>query len=61
MVHAWNDGMAALRDPKKSVALRGLQGVIAEAGFSAPDKPEPQPSMGRSPLLATARRAPTQE
>lgn len=56
MLHAWNDGMAALRDPKKSVALRGLQGAVAEAGFSAPDKPEPRETIDRSELLAPQRK-----
>ncbi len=56
MVYAWNDGMAALRGPKQRVAMRGLQGAPAEAGFSAPDKAEPPPSIGRSELLAAPRR-----
>lgn len=39
MVHAWNEGMASLRDPKKSLAVRGLDDAITAAGFSAPVLP----------------------
>ncbi|MBW8829373.1 MAG: HipA domain-containing protein [Burkholderiales bacterium] len=39
MVHAWNDGMEAVRSPKPNVALRGLTAAIEEARFSEPDKP----------------------
>ncbi|UCV17921.1 type II toxin-antitoxin system HipA family toxin [Ferribacterium limneticum] len=57
MVHAWNEGMASLRDPKKSVAFRGLDGAIAAAGFSEPESPEPtHVTIGRSELLAPQRR-----
>ncbi|GAB3190403.1 type II toxin-antitoxin system HipA family toxin [Hydrogenophaga aquatica] len=57
MVHAWNEGMASLRDPKKSVAFKGLDTAIAAAGFSAPEPPEPtRVTIGRSELLAPQRR-----
>lgn len=57
MVHAWNEGMASLRDPKKSVAHRGLDAAIAAAGFSDPQPPEPnRVTIGRSELLAPPRR-----
>lgn len=57
MVHAWNEGMASLRDPKKSVALRGLDAAIAAAGFSEPEPPEQSSvTIGRSELLAPQRR-----
>lgn len=57
MVHAWNEGMASLRDPKKSVAFRGLDDAITAAGFSDPEPPEPpQVTIGRSELLAPQRR-----
>lgn len=57
MVHAWNEGMASLRDPKKSVAYRGLDESITAAGFSDPDPPEKsQATIGRSELMASKRR-----
>lgn len=31
MVHAWDDGMASLRSPKRSVVFRGLNEAIAQA------------------------------
>ena len=51
MVHAWNDGMEAVRSPKPNVALRGLTDVIEAARFSKPDKAPPDEKYGRSPLL----------
>lgn len=57
MVHAWNEGMASLRAPKKSIALRGLDAAIAAAGFSDPEPPEQtRVTIGRSELLAPQRR-----
>ncbi len=57
MVHAWNDGMASLRDPKRAVAFRGLDAAIAEAGFSDPQPPETdRVAIGRSELLASRRK-----
>ena len=54
MVHAWNEGMASVRDPKKSLTLRGLDAAIEAAGFSEPEPPEPhRVTIGRSELLAT--------
>lgn len=56
MVHAWNEGMASLRDPKQSVAFRGLDGAIAASGFSEPEPPEKiHVTIGRSELLAPKR------
>ncbi|THF63334.1 type II toxin-antitoxin system HipA family toxin [Pseudothauera rhizosphaerae] len=52
MVHAWNEGMASLRSPKSLVAFRGLEEVIARAGFSDPERPESgRTVIGRSELL----------
>ncbi|HPA91765.1 MAG TPA: type II toxin-antitoxin system HipA family toxin [Quisquiliibacterium sp.] len=57
MVHAWNDGMSSLRDPRKSVAFRGLEHAIVAAGFSDPEPPErARTSTGRSESLAPRRR-----
>ena len=57
MVHAWNEGMASLRDPKRSVAFKGLDAVIAAAGFSDPEPAEQtRVTIGRSELLAPPRR-----
>lgn len=57
MVHAWNEGMASLRDPKKSVGFRGLDVAIAAAGFSDPNPPENERvTVGRSELLAPRRK-----
>lgn len=57
MVHAWNEGMTSLRDPKKSVELRGLDAAIVGAGFSEPEPPEQtHVTIGRSELLAPQRR-----
>jgi serine/threonine-protein kinase HipA len=53
MVHAWNDGMSSLRDPRRSVAFRGLDAAISAAGFSDPEPPErSRVTIGRSELLA---------
>lgn len=53
MVHAWNEGMETLRSTKPAPHFRGLDVAIAEAGFSAPHKPErSQVTIGRSALLA---------
>jgi serine/threonine-protein kinase HipA len=51
MVHAWNDGMEALRSIKPDASLRELTSNIDEAKFSEPDKPPTQEKLGRSPLL----------
>lgn len=57
MVHAWNEGMASLRDPKQSVTFRGLDTAIALAGFSDPAPPErARVITGRSALLAPRRK-----
>ena len=56
MVHAWNDGMVALRDPRMSVGVRGLSDAIEAAGFSDPALPRPRGEViGRSELLAVSR------
>lgn len=57
MLHAWNEGMSTLRDPKRPAIFRGLDGTIAAAGFSDPQPPEPvRVTIGRSELLAAPRR-----
>lgn len=57
MLHAWNEGMASLRDPKTSAAFKGLSADILAAGFSDPEPPEPTRStVGRSQLLAPPRK-----
>lgn len=57
MMHAWNEGMSSLRDPKQAVEFRGLDAAIATAGFSAPDLPEkPRVTVGRSELMAPPSR-----
>lgn len=56
MVHAWNDGMRSLRDPKKGVQV-GLDAAIKNAGFSDPQPAEKTRStIGRSPLLGARRK-----
>lgn len=56
MVHAWNEGMTSLCDPKKSVGTRGLDAAIIAAGFSEPEPPEQnRVTIGRSDLLAPQR------
>lgn len=57
MVHAWNDGMAMLRSPNRSDGFRGLDDAIAQAGFSAPEKPQGgHEAIGRSELLGMRRK-----
>ncbi|MBA4243702.1 MAG: type II toxin-antitoxin system HipA family toxin [Pseudomonas sp.] len=57
MVHAWNEGMSSLRDPKRAVQFRGLNVAIAAAGFSDPEPAEKSGvTIGRSELLAPPRR-----
>jgi serine/threonine-protein kinase HipA len=57
MVHAWNDGMASLRNPKSALAFRGLDEAIAQAGFSDPEKAETGGEViGRSELLSRPRK-----
>ena len=52
MLHAWDDGMASLRSPKKSLQFKGLKPAIEAAGFSAPQPAErAREVIGRSPLL----------
>lgn len=57
MVHAWNEGMSSLRDPKRAMAFKGLDAAIAAAGFSDSEPPEPaRTTIGRSELLAPPHR-----
>ena len=52
MLHAWDDGIASLRAPKKSLQFKGLRPAIEAAGFSDPEPPErTREVIGRSPLL----------
>lgn len=51
MVHAWNDGMEALRSVKPDASKRELTSSIDNAKFSEPDKPPPREKHGHSPLL----------
>ncbi len=51
MMHAWNDGMEALRSVKPDASLRELTSKIDEAKFSGPDKRPAEEKRGRSPLL----------
>ena len=52
MLHAWDDGMSALRSPKKSPQFKGLKPAIEAAGFSAAEPPErSREVIGHSPLL----------
>ncbi|HZZ04864.1 type II toxin-antitoxin system HipA family toxin [Paraburkholderia sp.] len=52
MLHAWDDGMASLRSPKKSLQFKGLKPAIEAAGFSAPEPAERAREVtGHSPLL----------
>ena len=57
MVHAWNDGMTALRDPKRATHFTGLDAAITAAGFSDPTPAEQTRTVvGRSELLAQRRK-----
>jgi serine/threonine-protein kinase HipA len=57
MVHAWNEGMSSLCDPKLMAPARPLDSAIAEAGFSDAQPPESERTIvGRSELLASPRR-----
>ena len=52
MLHAWDDGMSALRSPRKSPQFKGLKPALAAAGFSAAEPPErSREVIGHSPLL----------
>ncbi|KXU86507.1 toxin HipA [Paraburkholderia monticola] len=52
MLHAWDDGMTALRSPKKNPQFKGLKPAIEAAGFSAAEPPErSREVIGHSPLL----------
>lgn len=57
MVHAWNKGITSLRDPNKSITVRGLDAAITAASFSVPEPPKSDhATIGRSELLATQPR-----
>lgn len=59
MVHAWNEGISSLRDPKRARQFRGLDGAITAAGFSDAASPdESRVVIGRSELLASPRKKP---
>lgn len=52
MLHAWDDGMASLRSPEKSLQFKGLKPATEAAGFSAPEPAErAREAIGHSPLL----------
>ncbi|NPT60812.1 type II toxin-antitoxin system HipA family toxin [Paraburkholderia elongata] len=52
MLHAWDDGVASLRSPKKSLQFKGLNPAMEAAGFSAPEPAErAREVIGHSPLL----------
>lgn len=55
MVHAWNDGMCALRSPKQEKQYKGLSQAIEASGFGPPEAAEKQGALGRSELLATEK------
>lgn len=58
MVHAWNDGMCALRSPKLDQRYCGLDIAIADAGYEAADAPlDTARVIGRSEGLAAPKRA----
>jgi len=58
MVHAWNEGMCALRSPKLDERYRGLDAAIANAGYEAADAPmDTARVIGRSEGLAAPKRA----
>jgi serine/threonine-protein kinase HipA len=53
MLHAWNEGMVSLRDPKRSAPFIGLEAVITAAGLSDQQPLEQtRVTIGRSELLA---------
>jgi len=59
MVHAWNEGMSSLRDPKKSPKYHGLIQAITAAGLSDPEPADAERvTIGRSELLAAPRGKP---
>jgi serine/threonine-protein kinase HipA len=56
MLHAWNEGMASLRSPKRAELFSGLTSAINAAGFSEPEAPvTSREIIGRSELLAKPR------
>ncbi|MGM0633766.1 MAG: HipA domain-containing protein, partial [Pseudomonadota bacterium] len=53
MVHAWNEGITALRDPKLTTHVSSLDTMINAAGFADPKPAEDNRTViGRSQLLA---------
>ena len=57
MLHAWNEGIQSLRNPKPSVPVGGLTPVIESAGFSDPEPPiGTRKVVGRSEPLAGPKR-----
>ena len=58
MVHAWNEGHVPLRDPRRSVAVRGLDAAICGGRILDPEPPErSRVTIGRSELLAPRLKA----
>jgi serine/threonine-protein kinase HipA len=56
MLHAWNEGIQSLRNPKRSVPVAGLTPVIESVGFSDPEPPgSTREVIGRSELLAASK------
>jgi serine/threonine-protein kinase HipA len=57
MLHAWNEGIESLRNPKKSVTKSELGAAIAAAGFSEAEPAQnSKESIGRSELMAKPQR-----
>lgn len=52
MLHAWNQGMSSLRDPRTPQRFMRLTADIERAGFSDADKPAKPARLDESPLLA---------
>ena len=57
MLHAWNEGMAALRSARSESRFKGLSADIEAAGLPEPQRVPRQEKIGRSPLLAKAKRS----
>jgi serine/threonine-protein kinase HipA len=51
MLHAWNEGMSSLRDPRTPERFMGLTTDIERAGFCDADKPAKSARLDESPLL----------
>lgn len=51
MVHAWNEGMSSLRDPRTPKKFMGLTEDIERAGFADADRPPKAKRLNESQLL----------